>query len=261
MFKLTAIKALPLTLVLLAGCTSGTPADPVSAQTPGFVALQKGDNATAEKDLRADNANTPHSAYDELDLGLVYQRKGRMDMAEPLYRQAMTDGHNVHPTVTTTQWSKDMTVEQIACENLSLGLPPAAPGTESPCQTTVVVAVVTPDTTASTSHTVAYNTYFDFDKSTLTDAGQTQIASAAKEQAENPNRRITVLGKASNVGTDEYNMALSHRRADTVRAAMIADGVPASKIDVSWVGDREPVVAEAAGTDEPLNRLVQSKVQ
>jgi len=144
MFKLTAIKALPLTLVLLSGCVAGVPGDPVSSQTPGFVALQKGDNATAVKDLSADNANTPHSPYDELDLGLAYQRQGRMDLAEPLYRQAMTDGNDTHPSITTTQWSKDMTVGQIACENLSLGLQSAPPATASPCQTTLVVAVVTP---------------------------------------------------------------------------------------------------------------------
>ena len=259
MFKLTAIKALPLTLVLLSGCVAGVPGDPVSSQTPGFVALQKGDNATAVKDLSADNANTPHSPYDELDLGLAYQRQGRMDLAEPLYRQAMTDGNDTHPSITTTQWSKDMTVGQIACENLSLGLQSAPPATASPCQTTLVVAVVTPG--VASSHAVAYNTYFDFDKSTLTPAGQAQIASAAKEQQDNPTHSVSVVGMASNVGTDEYNMALSHRRADTVRDAMIADGVPSSQIQISWVGDREPVVAEAPGVEQPLNRVVQSTVQ
>jgi len=259
MFKLTAIKALPLTLVLLSGCVAAVPGDPVSAQSPGFVALQNGDNATAGNDFRADNANTPHSPYDELDLGLVYQRQGRMDLAEPMYRQAMTDGNDTHPSVTTTQWSKDMTVGQIACENLSLGLAAAPPGTASPCQTTLVVAVLTPG--IASSHATAYNTYFDFDKSTLTPAGQAQIAAAAREAQDNPTQSISVLGMASNVGTDEYNMALSHRRADAVRDAMIADGVPPSKIQISWVGDREPVVAEAAGVEEPLNRVVQSRVQ
>jgi len=42
---------------------------------------------------------------------------------------------------------------------------------------------------------------------------------------------------------------------------MIADGVPSSKIQISWVGDREPVVAEAPGVEQPLNRVVQSTVQ
>jgi len=259
MFKLTVIKALPLTLVLLSGCVAAVPGDPVSSQTPGFVALQKGDNATAVADLSVDNANTPHSPYDELDLGLAYQRQGRMDLAEPLYRQAMTDGNDTHPSITTTQWSKNMTVGQIACENLSIGLPAAAPSIATPCQTTLVIAVGTPG--VARSHAAAYNTYFDFDKSTLTPAGQAQIASAAKEVKDNPTHSVTVLGMASNVGTDSYNMALSHRRADTVRDAMIADGVPASKIQISWVGDREPVVAEPAGVEQPLNRVVQTKVQ
>ena len=125
----------------------------------------------------------------------------------------------------------------------------------------MAIAVVTPGPVTTSSHEVAYNTYFDFDKSTLTDAGRAQIASAAREESDHPTRRITVIGKASNVGSDSYNMALSQRRADTVRDAMIAAGVPATKIDVTWDGDRALPVAETAGTEQPLNRVVQSKVQ
>jgi len=264
MFKMTVIKALPLTLVLLAGCasdpstsSSGASAqgDPVNPNSPGFIALENGDNATALADLRADNAQHPHSPYDELDLGLAYQRVGRMDQAEPLYRQAMVDGTDTHPSLTTTEWSKGMTVAQIACENLGIGLPPAAPGTASPCQPVMTVAVV--GTTTSTSHEV--NTYFNVDKATLTPSGKAQIASIAQEQANNPSGTISVIGKASLVGSDEHNMELSHRRADTVRNEMIADGVPSSKIQISWTGDREPVVAEAAGVEEPRNRVVETK--
>jgi len=268
MFKLTVIKALPLTLVLLAGCASNpsssststdstttAQADPVNANTPGFIALENGDNATAVADLQADSAQHPRSPYDELDLGLAYQREGRMDRAEPLYRQAMVDGTDTHPALTTTEWSKGMTVAQIACENLSIGLPPAAPGAASPCQPVMTVAVV--GTTTSSSHEV--NTYFDVDKATLTASGKAQIASIAQEQANNPSGTISVIGKASLVGSDEHNMELSHRRADTVRNEMIADGVPSSKIQISWTGDREPVVAEAAGVEEPRNRVVETK--
>ncbi len=265
MFRMIAIKALPLTLVLLAGCASNqsssnstdtaSAGDPVNANTPGFIALENGDNATAIRDLQADNAQMPHSPYDELDLGLAYQRVGRMDKAEPLYRQAMIDGTDTHPTQTTTEWSKGMTVAQIACENLSIGLPPAAPGAASPCQPVMTVAVV--GSTTSSTHEV--NTYFDVDKATLTPSGKSQIASLARDQANNPSGKISVVGKASLVGSDEHNMDLSHRRADTVRNEMIADGVPAEKIQISWTGDREPVVAEAAGVEEPRNRVVETK--
>lgn len=259
MLKLTAIQAVPLGLLLLSGCTAGSPGDNVTPSTPGYVALQNGDYATATADFRASNQKTPHSAYDELDLGASYQNQGRMDLAEPLYRRAMTDGHGMVAIRTTTAASRGHTVEEIACQNLGMGLTPASvAGTAAPCQTTLVVAVVA---TAGPAAATSYNTYFDFDKSALTSDGQAVIAAAAKQIRDNPTRRIALVGKASKVGTDEYNMELSQRRADTVRDAMIAAGVPASKIDTAWVGEREPAVSETAGVDEPLNRTVEGTVQ
>jgi OmpA-OmpF porin, OOP family len=52
-------------------------------------------------------------------------------------------------------------------------------------------------------------------------------------------------------------MALSHRRADAVRAALIADGIAANRIADSWVGFHEPPVPTAPGVREPRNRVVE----
>ena len=69
--------------------------------------------------------------------------------------------------------------------------------------------------------------------------------------------RIAIVGKADLAGTVPYNMALSQRRADRVRDAMVAGGVPANRIDVKWVGDREPPVATAPGVRDAQNRVVE----
>jgi len=124
-----------------------------------------------------------------------------------------------------------------------------------------VAVVAASSSVASTYQQSSYNTYFEFNKSSLTPDGLALIQSAAKELRDNPARKITLVGKASNVGTDSYNMALSLRRADTVRDALIAAGVAPAKIDTEWVGERQLPVAEAAGHKEPLNRVVEEHIK
>jgi len=102
-----------------------------------------------------------------------------------------------------------------------------------------------------------YTVYFDFDKSVITPAGQeviNQVLSDAK--AHNPSS-ISVTGHTDLVGPEDYNMALSLRRADAVRSALIAGGVSADKITVAGRGMSEPAVPTARGVKEARNRRAE----
>jgi len=102
-----------------------------------------------------------------------------------------------------------------------------------------------------------YTVYFDFDKSVITPAGQeviNQVLSDAKMH--NPSS-ISVTGHTDLVGPEDYNMALSLRRADAVRSALIAGGVSADKITVAGRGMSEPAVPTARGLKEARNRRAE----
>ena len=71
---------------------------------------------------------------------------------------------------------------------------------------------------------------------------------------------VAVSGHTDTVGTEQYNLALSRRRADTVAAALVRDGVPASAIDKSYHGFSELRVPTAKGVREPQNRRVEIKM-
>jgi OOP family OmpA-OmpF porin len=101
-----------------------------------------------------------------------------------------------------------------------------------------------------------YNVYFDFDKYNLTPEAQQIVESVAGSVQRDDSARIDLVGKADRAGTDAYNMKLSERRANTVRDALVADGVSADRIGVNWVGEREPPVPTADGVREPRNRVV-----
>ncbi len=270
MLKAKLMYALPIGLLLLSGCSNRQqdagyhgPGHDVSTTSPGYVALKAGNFDQSTRILEATNIKWPNSPYDELNLGASYQSQGRMDMAEPFLRRAITHGHGLMPAESSQDWGHGMTVEEIACRNLSIGLKPATiEGTATPCQTTLVVAVIdAPSPTAPVYKQTSYNTYFEFDKATLTKDGETILRDAAKEIRSNPERRVTLVGKASSIGADYYNMDLSRQRAETVRNALIAAGVAGSRIEVLWVGDRELAVPQRDGKREPLNRVVEGTVK
>lgn len=271
MLKNTVMRALPFGILMLAGCTAtphqvatrGAPGHDVGVTSPGYVALKSGDYDTSTRLLEAANIKWPNSPYDELNLGASYQAQGRMDLAEPFLRRAMTHGHGLMPVESTQDWARGMTVEEAACQNLAIGLAPATvEGTATPCQTTLVVAVIAaPGPVAAVYQQTTYNTYFDFDKATLTKDGEITMRDAAREIRSDPARRITLIGKASSPGTDYYNMALSQQRVETVRNALVAAGVPSSRIEVRWVGERELPVPRRDGVREPLNRVVEGTVK
>ncbi|HLY64789.1 MAG TPA: OmpA family protein [Chloroflexota bacterium] len=102
-----------------------------------------------------------------------------------------------------------------------------------------------------------YTVYFDFDKSVITPAGQQVINQVLSDaQAHNPSS-ISVTGHTDLVGPEDYNMALSLRRADAVRSALIAGGVSADKITVAGRGMSEPAVPTARGVKEARNRRAE----
>ena len=68
---------------------------------------------------------------------------------------------------------------------------------------------------------------------------------------------MTATGHTDKSGPDNYNMALSLRRANTVKDSLVRNGVPATAISVVGVGESQPLVQTADGVREPQNRRVE----
>ncbi len=102
-----------------------------------------------------------------------------------------------------------------------------------------------------------YLVFFDWDKSDIRPDAQAVLEEAAANFHEFGIARIVVTGHADRSGSDAYNIALSERRADAVRAALAALGVPDAQIDEFWKGESEPLVPTEDGVREPQNRRVE----
>jgi outer membrane protein OmpA-like peptidoglycan-associated protein len=103
----------------------------------------------------------------------------------------------------------------------------------------------------------SYLVFFDWDKATLTDRARQIVKEAADNSTHVQYTRIDVNGYTDTSGTPQYNNGLSIRRADTVKAELIKDGVPAGSITTQGYGETHLLVPTAAGVREPQNRRVE----
>ena len=106
-----------------------------------------------------------------------------------------------------------------------------------------------------------YQVFFDTDKTDLSPRGRLIVDKVAEVVTHNEEVRVMVIGRTDRAGTATANMALSERRAELVRDALIAAGVPAARIDTSWLGEGKQAVPTPDDVAAQRNRVVDIVVQ
>jgi outer membrane protein OmpA-like peptidoglycan-associated protein len=74
---------------------------------------------------------------------------------------------------------------------------------------------------------------------------------------EHPDRRIEIDGYTDSVGSDAYNQALSQRRAETVKATLVARGIDPTRIVTQGYGNAYAVASNDNAAGRQLNRRVE----
>ncbi len=83
--------------------------------------------------------------------------------------------------------------------------------------------------------------YFAFDKSTLTPAAQDNLLRKAEWLRENSDATVTIEGHCDERGTNEYNLALGDRRAESAKAFLVDLGIDPSRLTTISYGEERPV--------------------
>jgi OOP family OmpA-OmpF porin len=107
----------------------------------------------------------------------------------------------------------------------------------------------------------SFMVFFDWDRSNLSAQALTTIRQAAQAFKAKGNARITATGHTDTSGPENYNMALSLRRANAVKDALVREGVPAAAIAVIGRGEQGLLVPTPDGVREPQNRRVEIVIQ
>jgi outer membrane protein OmpA-like peptidoglycan-associated protein len=98
---------------------------------------------------------------------------------------------------------------------------------------------------------------FDTGRADLKPGASTKLDQLAQFLKEHPGRRVQIEGFTDSVGSDAYNQELSQRRADAVKAALLARGVEPSRIATEGYGKAYPVASNSDSGGRQLNRRVE----
>jgi OOP family OmpA-OmpF porin len=98
---------------------------------------------------------------------------------------------------------------------------------------------------------------FDFNKATIRKPDDAELQKARDFVKKYPDFKISLVGYTDSIGSDEYNQKLSERRAEAVKAHLVANGVDAARIQTSGRGKADPVADNATAEGRAENRRVE----
>ena len=99
--------------------------------------------------------------------------------------------------------------------------------------------------------------YFDFDQAIVRRGGHVELNKHANVLSGDMLMRVRLEGHADERGTREYNLALGERRANAIRAYLVAQGASRSQIEVISYGEEKPATEGHAESSWSQNRRVE----
>jgi outer membrane protein OmpA-like peptidoglycan-associated protein len=104
---------------------------------------------------------------------------------------------------------------------------------------------------------VWYTVNFDTSSFAIDADGQKIVSDVAGYLQSHPASVATIIGRTDTVGSADYNMRLSHRRADAVRDALVYnDHVAEDRVETRWTGEARHGVPTGDPVAVATNRVV-----
>ncbi|HEY4210883.1 MAG TPA: OmpA family protein [Steroidobacteraceae bacterium] len=98
---------------------------------------------------------------------------------------------------------------------------------------------------------------FDTGKATLKPGAQERLDRLATFLQRNPSERVIIEGYTDSTGTEDFNQALSQRRAEAVSGALLSRGVPSDRVQPIGKGQSFPVATNSTQAGRQQNRRVE----
>lgn len=101
--------------------------------------------------------------------------------------------------------------------------------------------------------------YFDHDKSEIKPEFYAYLNKMARVLDGIHDLRVEITGHTDAVGTDQYNIGLSERRAEAIRDYFKKQGIEAEKLEIDFKGKRQPIDTNSTKAGKQRNRRVDFK--
>lgn len=112
-----------------------------------------------------------------------------------------------------------------------------------------------------TLDTRSYQVFFDFDSSKLTEYARKVLDNLYNDTRVAETASFKFIGHADRSGANKYNLALSEKRANTVRNYLTSKGISYQDISIDWKGESSPLITTVDGIREAQNRRVDIEVE
>lgn len=99
--------------------------------------------------------------------------------------------------------------------------------------------------------------HFDTAKSDIRAADREELNALGAAMKQYPNARVRVVGYADARGAAPANATLGKERADSVKAALVAEGIAADRIETASGGEGNPVDTNATSVGQAENRRTE----
>ena len=101
--------------------------------------------------------------------------------------------------------------------------------------------------------------YFDFDNSKLSEVSKNTLFNFLNKNKKKLSRYI-IFGHTDTKGSSKYNMNLSIKRADSVKEALLDQGIAPDDISILGKGENELAINTPDNTKHPANRRAEVKI-
>jgi len=98
---------------------------------------------------------------------------------------------------------------------------------------------------------------FKINSSELSDSAKIDLGKLAEVFAKYPETNILVEGHTDDTGPDDFNMALSERRAKSVAGYLQSKGLPVERFMIKWYGETQPKFPNDSDANRIKNRRVE----
>jgi OOP family OmpA-OmpF porin len=185
------------------------------------------------------------------------------------YTQEIADKHDVcfYMISSATTWQAGKRLDDMAKANACSRVIPIQAFVNNPEYMTgplFVVkssAVVETTTEARISGLRAQDGNFDFNKSDIRSDFKSELDEVGKFLQNNPDAYVLLVGYTDSIGSEEFNLGLSNRRADSAANYLMANhNINRDRIVVNYYGETNPVAGNDTDDGRARNRRVEIAV-
>ncbi len=107
---------------------------------------------------------------------------------------------------------------------------------------------------------VLRNIYFETNSYELDSRSQSEIESVVELLDDNPDISVEITGHTDDIGSEEYNLNLSLKRAESVFSALLSRGIDRNRLKFNGLGDSQPLKPNVNDFNRRSNRRIEFRV-